>query len=82
MPSFLDFSKENVRSALAFNGVPTTYNMLITENCLWDLTFTTLWANSADVNFFFFPPPAYPPLRNLTWHFMQIIAIWDNLHKK
>ena len=42
------------------------------------LTFTTLWANSADykfiIFFLFFP-------ENGIWHFMQIVSIWDNLHE-
>ena len=40
------------------------------------LTFTTLWANSADdklvIFFLFFP-------ENRIWHFMQIVSIVDNL---
>ena len=42
------------------------------------LTFTTLWANSADNNlvilFLFFP-------ENRIWHFMQTVSIGDNLHE-
>ena len=42
------------------------------------LTFTTLWANSADddsmIFFLFFP-------ENRIWHFMQIVSIGDNLHE-
>ena len=43
-----------------------------------DLTFTTLWAFSADdkmmLFFLFFP-------ENRIWHFMQIVSLGDNLHE-
>ena len=42
------------------------------------LTFTTLWANSADdklVIFFFISP------ENRIWHFMQIVSAGDYLHE-
>ena len=42
------------------------------------LTFTTLWANSADdklmIVFLFFP-------ENRVWHFEHIVSIGDNLHE-
>ena len=42
------------------------------------LTFTTLWAFSADdrlmIFFLFFP-------ENRIWHFMQIVSLGDNLHE-
>ena len=42
------------------------------------LTFTTLWAFSADdklmIFFLFFP-------ENWIWHFMQIVSLGDNLHE-
>ena len=42
------------------------------------LTFTTLWAFSADdkmmLFFLFFP-------ENRIWHFMQIVSLGDNLHE-
>ena len=42
------------------------------------LTFTTLWAFSADdklmIFFLFFP-------ENWIWHFMQIVSFGDNLHE-
>ena len=42
------------------------------------LTFTTIWANSADnkltILFLFFP-------ENGLWHFMQIVSLGDNLHE-
>ena len=48
-------------------------------NCLCRiLTFTTLWAFSADdkmmLFFLFFP-------ENRIWHFMQIVSLGDNLHE-
>ena len=43
-----------------------------------NLTFTTLWAFSADdkmmLFFLFFP-------ENRIWHFMQIVSLGDNLHE-
>ena len=43
-----------------------------------DLTFTTLWAFSADdkmmLFFLFFP-------ENRIWHSMQIVSLGDNLHE-
>ena len=43
-----------------------------------NLTFTTLWAFSADdrlmIFFLFFP-------ENRIWHFMQIVSVGDNLHE-
>ena len=42
------------------------------------LTFTTLWAFSADdkmmLFFLFFP-------ENRIWHYMQIVSLGDNLHE-
>ena len=44
----------------------------------YTLTFTTLWAFSADdkmmLFFLFFP-------ENRIWHFMQIVSLGDNLHE-
>ena len=40
------------------------------------LTFTTLWANSADDKLLFFLLPEYK-----IWHFAQIVSIGDNLHE-
>ena len=43
-----------------------------------ELTFTTLWANSADnkltIFFLIFP-------ENRIWNFIQIVSIGDNLHE-
>ena len=48
------------------------------ENIHQSLTFTTLWAFSADdkmmLFFLFFP-------ENRIWHFMQIVSLGDNLHE-
>ena len=47
------------------------------EILLQALTFTTLWAFSADdrlIFFLFFP-------ENRIWHFMQIVSLGDNLHE-
>ena len=52
----------------------------ITSGAVWigTLTFTTLWAFSADdkmmLFFLFFP-------ENRIWHFMQIVSLGDNLHE-
>ena len=46
---------------------------------LHEITFTTLWANSADdklmIFFLFFS-------ENRLWPFMQIVSKWDNLHQR
>ena len=54
-------------------------NLDMTELFCTDmLTFTTLWAFSADdkmmLFFLFFP-------ENRIWHFMQIVSLGDNLHE-
>ena len=50
----------------------------ILEQYVKELTFTTLWAFSADdrlmIFFLFFP-------ENRIWHFMQIVSLGDNLHE-
>ena len=47
-------------------------------NLLGALTFTTLYANSADdkLMIFFLISPG-----NRIWHFIQIVSIGDNLHE-
>ena len=66
--------------------VTKTYVAIIWEKQY--LTFTTLWANSADdklIIILLFPPPPPPHThthtQNRLWHFMQIISLGDNLHE-
>ena len=51
---------------------------LVSSKLQYNLTFTTLWAFSADdkmmLFFLFFP-------ENRIWHFMQIVSLGDNLHE-
>ena len=42
------------------------------------LTFTTLWANSADGKLIFF---LFFPETRLSYHYMQIVSLGDNLHE-
>ena len=53
-------------------------NQILVVKSIIYLTFTTLWAFSADdrlmIFFLFFP-------ENRIWHFMQIVSLGDNLHE-
>ena len=63
---------------LIFCGIwPGTSQSVIAEMFKY-LTFTTLWANSADnkLEFVFLFSP-----ENRIWHFMQIVSNGDNLHE-